>query len=303
MSTLLDTRLELLKDKIDDSLLYIVNSSNQNLWELVDSQMFNYFIKHIVKSPWSNHLGLNILCLVDRNLLIESIYNITTNVHSKLKLIFEECNLEEFDDFNYSHAEKYMTNEIIKHHSSRQRQSFLNAYNTFTFNINKWIHTNQYIQNKDKLNRFLFPELPFDNRDFAERDKAIESAKIKRKSETSVLTPLLPQVRAEGYHRWNQLKRLRNILKEIIMSPVKLPYQFSYNESEHINETWTFILWDIDSFSDEYGVYSSKENFHFLEFVSATKIDIDEEGEGPWFLDILRHNLLGLWDNEYLSKE
>lgn len=36
-----------------------------------------------------------------------------------------------------------------------------------------------------------------------------EQAQNTRKSETDVIVPLLPQIRAEGQFRWNQISRLR----------------------------------------------------------------------------------------------
>ncbi len=46
---------------------------------------------------------------------------------------------------------------------------------------------------------------PYDNRDFSVRTKAITNAKTKRKEDTSAVTPLLPEIRAEGHLRWNQV--------------------------------------------------------------------------------------------------
>lgn len=40
---------------------------------------------------------------------------------------------------------------------------------------------------------------------FSVRTKAITNAKTKRKEDTSAVTPLLPEIRAEGHLRWNHL--------------------------------------------------------------------------------------------------
>ncbi len=37
------------------------------------------------------------------------------------------------------HIEKYVTGQVLQDHSDRQRQSILIGYNTFTFNLKKWI--------------------------------------------------------------------------------------------------------------------------------------------------------------------
>jgi len=83
-----------------------------------------------------------------------------------MKKFFVEVELSTMDDFNYSVVEKYMTSEIVKEHSEHQRQSFLTAYTTFFFNMSKWISTQFTNVLQDALSKYLFPQLPFDNRDF-----------------------------------------------------------------------------------------------------------------------------------------
>jgi hypothetical protein len=291
-----------LENKIDSTIVNLTDSEGQNYWDRLDKKQFTYFLNNIIDTPWANHLVLNTLCLYARNLTVNSIYNLVSTVNNRLILIFEEAQIDSMDDFNFGLVEKYMTGIIAPSHSDRQRLMFLTAYNSLVFNMSKWVFTNFHQGISKKLEQYVLPKMPFDNRDFSVREKAISTAKTSRKSETSAITPLLPQVRAEGYFRWNQLKRLRELVRSLIEDNVCLPYKFSYDESEYTNERWTFVLWDKESFNDTYKVNSSTGNLFFLEFVGAVNIDTNEKGEGLWFLDILKYRLIGLWDGEHLTK-
>ncbi|CAH8770857.1 hypothetical protein [Paenibacillus dendritiformis] len=69
------------------------------------------------------------------------------------------------------------------------------------FNLKKWLGTKFNDEKQTALSVYLLPNLPYDNRDFSVRTKAITNAKTKRKEDTSAVTPLLPEIRAEGHLR------------------------------------------------------------------------------------------------------
>ncbi|WP_025845570.1 site-specific integrase [Paenibacillus ehimensis] len=298
---------QLLTGKIDLTLLELKNYDCDYYWDNVDSNSLRYFVSNVVGNPWQNHLGLSLLCVTDRKLSPQSIYNLMSTINARLKNLFEAANLNEMPEFNYSIVEKYLTGGLISEHSDRQRQSFLNSYGSFVFNVSKWITTQFTNEQQNYFSSFLFPKLPFDNRDFSVRTKALDVAIETRKSEASAVTPLLPEIRAESHFRWNQVDRLRKAMRDVLEKTrrdhASLPIEFSYEESEYANERWHFVLWDKESFAECYEVGTSTENEVFLEFIKAEKIDDGSPGEGLWFLDILRHRLIGKWDSEYLSDD
>ncbi|WP_258297656.1 hypothetical protein [Paenibacillus peoriae] len=126
------------------------------------------------------------------------------------------------------------------------------GYNTFNFNLDKWLGTKFSHEKQITLSVYQLPNLPYDNRDFNARNKAVTSAKTKRKIDTSAITPLLPAIRAEGHLRWNQVIRLREAFRKAIMEAreekLSLPIEFNYDESEHVGERWYFLLRDIKAF-------------------------------------------------------
>lgn len=138
------------------------------------------------------------------------------------------------------------------------------------------------------------------------RTTAIETAKTTRKSETSAVTPRLPEIRAEAHFRWNQVKRLRNIVRELLEDAKgnnkSFPIEFSYEESEYSNERWHFTLWSTSSYPLKSKVLTSDVSDTFLEFVKAEKIDDGSPGEGLWFADILKYRLIGTWSNNHTDK-
>lgn len=298
---------QMLTGKIDPALLTLKNYDDEYYWDNVDPNSLRYYVTNVVDTSWKNHMGLSLLCVTDRKLSPQSIYNLMSNINSKLKNLFTAASLNEMSEFNYSIVEKYLTGELLSEHTDRQKESFLNAYGSFVFNVSKWVTTQFTNDQQNSFSGFIFPKLPFDNRDFSARTKALDAAKETRKSEASAVTPLLPEIRAESHFRWNQVDRLRKAMRDVLEQAKRdhksLPIEFSYEESEFANERWHFVLWDKESFAECYGVGTSTVNEVFLEFLKAEKIDDGSPGDGLWFLDILRHRLIGKWDSEYLSED
>jgi len=52
------------------------------------------------------------------------------------------------------------------------------------FNLKKWLGTKFSDEKQAALSVYLLPNLPYDNRDFNVRTKAITNAKTKRKEDT-----------------------------------------------------------------------------------------------------------------------
>ncbi|WP_138751399.1 tyrosine-type recombinase/integrase [Paenibacillus sinopodophylli] len=298
---------QILTGKIDSTLLTLKNYDGEHYWDNVDQNSLRYFVSNVVDTSWQNHMGLSLLCVSDRKLSPQSIYNLMSNINARLKNLFDAASLNEMTEFNYPIVEKYLTGSLLSEHTDRQRQSFLSAYGSFVFNVSKWVTTQFTNEQQVYFSSYLFPKLPFDNRDFSVRTKALDAAKDNRKSEAFAVTPLLPEIRAESHFRWNQLDRLRKAMRDVLEKAKRdrrsLPIEFNYEESEYTNERWHFILWDKESFADYYEVGTSTENEVFLEFLKAEKIDDGSPGEGLWFLDILSHRLIGKWDSGYLSDE
>ncbi|TQR46391.1 site-specific integrase [Paenibacillus popilliae] len=293
-------REEILKERIPDVLLYLSNSEG-SFWDKVADKNFNYFTKHCIDHPWANHFALALLCLTDRDLTPQSIMNIVSVLNARFRDIFSTFELKDMNAFTPSHIEKYIRGEVLPEHSDRQRQFLLSGYNTFMFNINKWISAQFSEETQKTLLPYVLPKLPFDNRDFNARTKAITNAKAKRKDDTSAITSLLPEIRAQGHLRWNQVKRIRESQKKLMKAAMEgsivLPVEFSYEESEYANERWHFVLWDISSYEHvKLGINrlkQMKEEDFFLEFKKAENINNGLPGEGPWFLDLLKHKLIG----------
>ena len=110
----------------------------------------------------------------------------------------------------------------------------------------------------------------YDSRDFSFTKSAKEQAQNTRKSETDAIVPLLPQIRAEGHFRWNQINRLRQAyLKacEQAKTPnVKLPLDFHYDEPERVGERFYFRLWDKPSF-----VLNHQDQFQYFNYKISNK--------------------------------
>ncbi|GIO14921.1 hypothetical protein J19TS2_44760 [Cohnella xylanilytica] len=306
-----NTRPLQLENKVADVLLHLCDSEGQSLWDKVDEKNLSYFIRNSAGNPWGNHFALALLCLTDRKLTPASINSITTVLNARFRDLFHHFQLASMNELTPSHVAQYLSGQILKEHSDRQRQSFLTFYGTFTFNLNKWIASKFSPDKQAELTPFVLSTLPFDNRDFSVREKAISNAKNKRKEDTSAVTPLLPEIRAEGHLRWNQVKRLREAFRSAIervrAERAPLPIEFNYDETEYAGERWYFQLVDLKGL----GSYQGRSKYYrefldedvVLEFVKAEKLDDGSVGDGPWFLDLLRMRLLGNWATDYISEE
>lgn len=300
----------LLYSKIPEDLLLLTDPNGDYYWEKVEEKNIKYFIRQCVGHPWANHFALALMCLSDRNLTPQSIMNITSVLNARFRDLFSHFKLSAVEEFLPSHVEQYVTGQILPDHSDRQRQSILTGYNTFMFNLKKWLGTKFSDEEQAALSVYMLPSLPYDNRDFSARTKAITNAKTKRKEDTSAVTPLLPEIRAEGHLRWNQVSRLREAFRKAIANVreqrVGLPIEFHYDESEYVGERWHFILRDLKGFGQFQGKKSYREfkdEDCVLEFTRAEKLEDGSEGDGPWFLDLLRLRLLGHWATDYISDE
>ncbi|MFC0273736.1 hypothetical protein ACFFIX_20325 [Metabacillus herbersteinensis] len=126
---------------------------------------------------------------------------------------------------------------------------------------------------------------------------------------------LLPQIRAEGHFRWNQINRLRQAYlkacEQAKTTKIELPLEFQYDEPERVGERFYFRLWDKVSFvlkhQDQFKTqtvkaainrtasYSYENNHYFVEFIKAERFDDNEDVESLWFLEILEIGVLGKW--------
>ncbi|AKG34785.1 hypothetical protein [Paenibacillus durus] len=155
------------------------------------------------------------------------------------------------------------------------------------FNLKKWLGTKFSDEKQAELSVYMLPNLPYDNRDFSARTKAITNAKTKRKEDTSAITPILPEIRAEGHLRWNQVSRLREAFRKAIADVrehrLPLPMEFQYDESEYVGERWHFILRDLKGFGQFHGEKKGYREFKdedcVLKFVKAEKLEDGSEDE------------------------
>ncbi|AZK47511.1 site-specific integrase [Paenibacillus lentus] len=280
---------EKLEGVLDKEILFLKNVNDEYLWDILNKQSLNYIYKNCLNRPWLNQFSLAVLCATDRNLSPASINNMLSTLNARFQDIFISLELNQIEDLNYTHIHLYISGEICKHHSDRQRQMFISYYKSFLFNVSKWVKNRIDLEQQEYFTSFLLPEFPFDNRDYKSRGLAVTSAQKKRKDESSAVAPLLPSIRAECHLRWNQVKRLREITNEVIKKVqnenLPLPFSFNYEESEHLNERLYFTL------------NKNLDNEFYIEFIESKNLLDGSQGDGLWFFEILKNRLLGAWSN------
>jgi integrase len=227
-------------------------------------------------------------------------------------------------EFNVeTHMYEYLKSSIYKEHSDNMRNDLLKWYRGVSYKTKKWIITELDINQQSYFEQYLLHMPSYDSGDFSFTKSAKEEAQKTRKCETDVIVPLLPQIRAEGHFRWNQLNRLRQAFlkacEQVKTTNIELPFEFHYDEPERVGERFYFRLWDKPSFvlnhQDHFpasvlksaykrtGVYSSENNNYFVEFIKAERISDDEETEGLWFTELFKENVIGKWLNNVSEDE
>lgn len=304
-----------LQEKIAKEILELKDLRGNYCFDSVDENLLKYFVKNIAELPWANHLALEMLVTTMQNLSPDTVNRTFKILSNRFKDIFSRFELVDFNEFDPDiHMYNYVKGEILADHSLNQRAQFLKRYNLVNYRVRTWVRRKASPDIADVLERFIFPTPSFDKRDFSSLQKrANEIAQQTRKLETSALTPLLPQIRAEGHFRRNQLLRLRNKVREVFTAAKEngwpLPIEFDYDESN--GERFFFKLWDRPSFvlahSEKYTPYSNKaasnktdayadkNKAYFVEFIRSERMDDGTVGEGLWFLELMKEDVLGQW--------
>lgn len=294
------------------------NSRSEFLIDKVDGRILNYLNNNCLIYDWKNHFLLITLIETAQNKDFRTIYRTIGTLSPRFKDVFTNFNITRFLDFDANvHLYAYLKSEIFPNDSNNKRSELLKCYSGAEYNTKKWIHNNLSFEEQGHYKQFLLQPTLFDSRDFSFQKLAIEQAQTIRKDETDAIVQMLPTIRAEANLRWNQMKRLRDAfhqqIQEVETKSLSLPIEFFYDEPERIGERFHFRLWDKPSFvlhhETEFSkiiikqatqkkiTYSDKNNAYFLEFIRTESIEDESEGEGFWFNELIKFNVLGAWYN------
>ncbi|MGG3471588.1 tyrosine-type recombinase/integrase [Neobacillus pocheonensis] len=307
---------EHLLGKVDEQLLHLTDARDSFILDKIDETNLKFYIKNVVDKPWNNHLLLAMLVYTEKNLDVITINQSIKIINPRLRNLFEYFDLIEFERFNIeTQMYQYFKGSIFEEDTDSMRAAFLRQYRSCSNSTKKWVATKIPKEQQEHFEQFIFPMPSYDSRDFSFTKSAKDQAQNIRKRETDAIVPLLPQIRAEGQFRWNQLNRLRQAYLracEQAKTPNEgLPLDFHYDEPERIGERFYFRLWDKSSFvlnhQDRFnnhtiksainrtGSYSDEHNHYFVEFIKAERLDDDQEAEGLWFIELFENDVIGQW--------
>ncbi|MEB8650028.1 site-specific integrase [Bacillus cereus] len=310
--------------KVDEHILHLQDNRGLFLLDKLDEKPIKYLLGYCLNTLWKNQLLLNMFLSGERNLDVETIYSATGILNIRLREIFYAYNLQTFADFDpEKHIYEYMKGIICPEHSNDQKAKFLRCYNSASYSINKWFTARLSQKQQEYFEQYLLPTPMFDNRDFSVSKQAREQAQNTRKSETDVIVPYLPQIRAEANFRWSLMQRLRKafltVCRQAKKDDITLPLEFHYDEPERIGERFYFRLWDKSSFvlyhkekfaegvvnlaKKRKGTYSEEKQNYFIEFVKAERLEDNDTVEGLWFAEILQEGVLGDWSQNATDEE
>ncbi|MDP5276201.1 site-specific integrase [Chengkuizengella axinellae] len=317
-----------LLNKVDNQVLHLQDIRGTFILDKVDEKNLNYFVNNVIDKPWNNHLLLIMFVYRERNADVQSISNICVVLSNRLKNVFDSFHLKDISEFDVEiHMYQYLKGTIFSEHSNNMRMDFLKHYKAGATKTSKWVTSKLSREQQTDFKKYLFPNPSFYSRDFSYRKSVFEDRKNIRKSETDAIVPLLPQIRAEGHFRCNQMKRLRQAFlkacEQVKRNNTGLPLDFSYDEPERVGERFYFRLWDKPSFvlyhQDQFSLstistarnqtstYSEENNQFFVEFIKSERIDNEDFADGLWFMELFEEGIFGKWtqnskDNEITSK-
>ncbi|WP_420792436.1 site-specific integrase [Bacillus cereus] len=305
-----------LLEKVDDQILHLQDVRGVFFLDKLTKINLKYFLNHVAYKPWNNHLLLAIYVYADKNSDERTIRNLMLQINPRLTDLFNVFHLSKMAEFDTeTHMYQYLKGSLYQEHTDSMRYELLKWYRTVSYTMRKWIISKLDKKQQSYFEQFLFLMPSYDSRDFNFTKSVREQARNTRKSETDAIVPLLPQIRAEGHFRWNQLSRLRQAFlkacEQAKQGKHELPLEFHYDEPERIGERFYFRLWDKPSFVLNHqnqfsasslksantctGVYSKKNNQYFVEFIKTKRLDADEEAEGLWFMELFEKNVIGMW--------
>jgi len=315
---------EQLKGKIDTQILHLQDSRGTFLLDKLHEGNLNYFINEVLDKPWNNHMFLSMMVYADRNTDVRTITSVMVKTHPRLKELFNLFLLKDMTEFDVEvHLYQYLKGNVFPEHSNSKRTELLKRYKAAAQATKKWLMTKLDVEKQVYFEQFLFPMPYFDSSDFSFTRLATIEAHDNRKNETDAIVPLLPEIRAEGNFRMNQMKRIRdNFLAACDQAKkpsVGLPLEFSWEEPARIGERFYFRLWDRPSFvlhhrekfsthsvkaaEKQSGAYSSENNHYFVEFIKAERIEDDDVAEGPWFIELFEKGVVGQWATNATNEE
>lgn len=315
---------EKLLEKVDEQLLHFCDARDVFVLDKMDERYLKYYINNVVDKPWNNHIFLAMLVYTEKKLDVKTITDLLKTLNVRLRGLFEYFNLTQLKELNTeTHMYQYFKGSVLEENSDAMRARFLTTYRTCSYAIKKWVATKISKEQQVYFEQFIFPMPSYDSRDFSFTKSVKEQAQNTRKSETDVIVPLLPEIRAEGHFRWNQIIRLRQAyLKAREQAKIPngvLPLDFYYDEPERVGERFYFRLWDKPSFvlnhqdkfnkhtiiaaNNRTGTYSDEKNHYFVEFIKAERLEDNEDTEGLWFTELFEYDVIGLWVQNATDEE
>ncbi|KEZ49898.1 tyrosine-type recombinase/integrase [Metabacillus indicus] len=315
---------EKLLNKVDNQLLHFCDARGFFVLDKMDERYLKYYINNVIDKPWNNNLFLSMLVYREKNVDVRTIMIVITAINTRLRDLFDCFRLIEMGDLNTeTHMYQYFKGSVFEEHTDGLKASFLATYRSCSYATKKWVANKCPKEQQGYFQQFIFQMPSYDSRDFTFTKSAKEHTRNTRKSETDAIVPLLPQIRAEGHFRWNQITRLRQAFLKACeqgkMPNVMLPLEFHYNEPERVGERFYFRLWDkvafvlnhqdkfnqqtIKAANNRTGVYSEEKNYYFVEFIKAERLEDNEEVEGPWFIELFEKDVIGQWSQNATDEE
>lgn len=287
-------------------------------WPCLSPRIMGYCVRAIRNGPDAVALAV-IAASLHGAIDVESQHTQLTEIHGLLRSLRAICHIQHLDELRQEHIwQEWATQQEKAKTTARQ---CLNAYASFVTG-----HFPGYLQRLDGVDRqymqrYTLPPFPLNLREKYFPTRQLRTAqRIKRKSQTDILTPLYPLLRQQVRLRKELAERMllafREAQRKAEADEVELPYHFQYietipeidREARTVAEagiyrrevTLKFILWDkrtwighhklrysetvIHEAAEGKGPYQDRNAF-FLQFDGPA-------GDFLWFGNLVEHRLL-----------
>jgi hypothetical protein len=281
----------------------------------------NYVVKNLVGQPWCDHLVLLAAVLYSQNIQYKTVTGNMSTLHACFTDLFSELSLQSMADWNVDqYLALYLSRQVLKTHTAAQRVAFWRVYQAGSRHLKRWLSglpAEQQILYRPYV--LPYPSDPPELTRLSNVRQVDYERQEKRKADTDALMPFYLDLRTQAHLRYNLLVRLRKAyyraIKLVESGKACLPFEFELREggSERLKQAPTervlFKLWDRRTFvqhhqtafspathrlvRDRCRSYADEKNSYLLEFVRAEPLDEAHPSAGLWFLELLKHDVLG----------
>ncbi|WP_378937332.1 hypothetical protein [Metabacillus herbersteinensis] len=125
-------------EKVDEQLLHYRDARDVFVLDKMEEKYLKYYINNVVDKPWNNHLFFALLVYREKNVDVQTNYNVVRIISTRLSNLFEYFYLTEMEELNIeTQMYQYFKGSIFEEHTDNMRANFLSIYRSCSYAVKK----------------------------------------------------------------------------------------------------------------------------------------------------------------------